>query len=201
MLKFLQNLVVYQHLGKSKSASNKRSVGFSTQYHLFTAMALSSIVSTPPTEQHPVDATITLSAHTDPTSFSSPGFFTAQYINPTGDVFNIANPDYPIWGTIAKSKNGAQIMSVSLYDGDGSRLDGSGSAGTIEADTVKPNDILVGLAMGLSVDILKKLRVQRTGAGISYLVAADGTRLYLSSTEPVATADDPIPEGSIGLGW
>ena len=201
MLKFLQNLVVYQHLGKPMSASNKRSVGFSTEYHLFTTSALASVVSTPPTEQNPVNATITLSAHTDPTSFSSPGFFTAQYINPDGSTFNIANPDYPIWGTVAKSKSGPQIMSASLYDGDGSRLDGSGSAGVIEADTVKPNDILVGLALGKSVDLLRGMKVRRLSTGGTCLIAEDGTRLYLSSTEPVSTVDEPIPEGSYGLGF
>lgn len=209
MLKFLQNLVVYKHLGKSASTSNKKQLGFDATYRFFTKAAAKSITETQPTELKPVTASLKLYARTDPDSFTSPGFFTAFKINPTksgtswsdnpsGESFNISNPDYPIWATIAKSRNGEQTMSVSLIDDEGIRLNDSGSEGTIEADTVTPHDWLVGLALGKSIDVLRGMRVQRTQSNCNYLITADGTRLYISKDEPKG---DDILDGSIGIGW
>lgn len=199
--KFLQNLLVYKHLGKSASAGNKRSIGYSATYNFFTVDAMDNMLIHEPTEQLPTNATLRLSASTDPTSFSSPGFFSATYINPDGATFNLANPDYPIWSTIAKSRNGEQVMSVSMIDSDGSRLNGSGSSGTLEPDTISPNDLLVAFALGKSLDILKGIKVRVVDSDTLYLQLPNGMRVYFSPTEPAGTASNPIPEGSIGIGW
>lgn len=201
MLKFLQNLLVYEHLGKSASVTNKRNIGFSVDYYFYKKTDAASLISIRPTVDNPVRSTLHLDADTDPTSFSSPGFFLAHEINPEGSTFNLANPDYPIWATIAKSRTGAQTMSVSLIDADGSRLNGSGSEGSIDVDTIKPNDLLVAFALGKALDVLKGLRIQRISSGGNYLVMDDGTRVYITNQEPQSTPDDPIPEGSIGIGF
>ena len=200
-LKFLQNLIVYQHLGKPISATNKKSVGFTARYNLFTIDSLNGMIGTPPTEVNPTYSRLRLAADTDPTSFSSPGFFTADYVHPSDGAFSLANPDYPIWATIAKSRSGNQIMSASLFDGDGNRLNGSGTNGVINKDTVVPNDVLVALATGKSIDVLNGMKVRKTSSGSTYLVMDDGTRLYVATQEPVASAGNPIPDGSIGIGW
>ena len=210
-MKFLQNLVSYHNLGLPASTTNKKQLGFSAQYRFFTKNAAQSIVTTQPTESNPVKTSLMLSAATDPTSFTSPGFFTAQHTNPqkygntwndnpTDEPHNIANPEYPIWATIAKSRNGEQTMSISLIDDEGSRLNDSGSEGTIEADTVTPHDWLVALALGKSVDVLKGMRVQRASTTGNYLETIDGRRLYIAATEPDPNALD-IPVDSIGIGW
>ena len=210
-MKFLQNLVSYQNLGLAASTTNKKQLGFSADYRFFTKNAAQSIVTTQPTESNPVKTSLMLSAATDPTSFTSPGFFTAQhtnpqkigytwYDNPTDEPHNIANPEYPIWATIAKSRNGEQTMSISLIDDEGSRLNDSGSEGTIEADTVTPHDWLVALALGKSVDVLKGMRVQRAGTTGNYIETIDNRRIYFAATEPDPNALD-IPVDSIGIGW
>lgn len=210
-MKFLQNLVSYHNLGLPASTTNKKQLGFSADYRFFTKNAAQSIVTTQPTESNPVRTSLILSAATDPTSFTSPGFFTAQHINPqkigytwydnpTDEPHNIANPEYPIWATIAKSRNGEQTMSISLIDDEGSRLNDSGSEGTIEADTVTPHDWLVALALGKSVDVLKGMRVQRAGTTGNYIETIDNRRIYFAATEPDPNALD-IPVDSIGIGW
>jgi hypothetical protein len=51
-----------------------------------------------------------------------------------------------------------------------------------------------------SIDILgDTLREMKYSS--NYIPLANGLRLYVSSTEPVAAAGDTIPEGSVGLGW
>ena len=55
----------------------------------------------------------------------------------------------------------------------------------------------MGLEWGKSVDVLKGARFGRDNNDCNYIETADGTRLYISTTEP--TGD--IPEGSIGIGW
>lgn len=210
-MKFLQNLVSYQNLGLPDSTTNRKQLGFSKQYRFFTKDAANSIVTTRPTENSPVKTSLMISAATDPTSFTSPGFFTAQHTNPqkpgndwvdnpTDEPHSIANPEYPIWATIAKSRNGEQTMSISLINDEGVRLNDSGSEGTIEADTVTPHDWLVALALGKSVDVLKGMRVQRASTTGNYLETIDGRRLYIAATEPDPN-DLDIPVDSIGIGW
>lgn len=203
MLRFLQNLLIYKHLGKGASLANKRNIGYSKKYPFFTKAVAEGIVTTEPTPSSPASATLRLSAKTDSTSFTSPGFFTAQYINSSESTepFSLANPEYPIWATVAKSRNGSETMSVSLIDDEGGRLDISGSDGFIEADTITLQDILVGLATGKSIDILSGVRFHKNDAGVVYIILPDDLRIYLSATEPVSTLDEPIPDGSVGIGW
>lgn len=203
LLKFLQNMLVYKHLGMPKQLSNKRNVGFSSNYYFFTKAAANSITVSRPTPLYPVTASMQLFAKTDPTNFTSPGFFQAKYINSELDPtpFNISNPDYPIWATMAKSRNGNETISVSMINDEGSFLNGSGSEGTIETDTITPQSLLVAYAQGKGVDNLAGARFKKTTTGIVYLVLPDDLRIYLTKTAPVATTADPIPDGALGLGW
>lgn len=200
-LKFLQNLLIYKDLGKPATATNKKNIGYSASYAFYTKDVLDTLIQTRPTEEHPMLASLQLSAATDPTSFTSPGFFQARYVNPESETFNLSNPDYPIWATIAKSRFGEEVVSASLIDDEGSYLNGSGSEGMFEPDTVTMDQLLIGLATGKGIDILKGMKVRRIETGGVCLIAPDGTRIYIASEEPVSTPENPIPEGSIGIGF
>lgn len=195
--KFLQECVLRNDLISAMSDSTMRSTGVNSTLHLYSKADLNytSGVLPTPTDVSPITASLVLSASTSANSYFSTAYYTAVYKD--GTVVDVNNPDYPIWASVSKSPEGMEITSVSVTDNSGSQLDFSGNSGTIEADTIKWLDLLVGLGSGKSVDVLKGARFGRDNNDCNYIETADGTRLYISTTEP--TGD--IPEGSIGIGW
>lgn len=205
----LRECVVRNDLSVPKSPDTSRGVGMNVTYHLYTKEELGIAPLPAPDPSDPgreycvmpqpnpeIHSTMTLNAKTKPTSFFDTAFFTAKDEN--GVEVDINNPDYPIWVTLGKSRFGPQVMSESLIDKGGTRLDFSGNAGTIEADKINWLDLLIALGTGKSLDILKGMVVHNTTGGQTCLVGADGTKLIISSTEPDPTNLDV---GTVGIGW
>jgi hypothetical protein len=88
-----------------------------------------------------------------------------------------------------------------LVNDEGSFLEFAGGLGTIEADKITWLDLLVGLGSGQAVDLLHGMMVRRTASDCNYLITADGTKLYISKTEPKPGPGETIEDGSIGIGW
>ena len=195
--KFLQECVLRTDLTMAATDSTMRTTGIESTLHLYSKedMNYTSGNVPTPTASSPISASMTLHAGTSAKSYFSTAYYTATLKNGTSVTIN--NSAYPIWASMSKSPEGTEIMSVSVTDNSGSQLDFSGNSGTIEADTVTWLDLLVGLGSGKSVDVLKGARFGRDNNDCNYIQTADGTRLYISTTEP--TGD--IPEGSIGIGW
>lgn len=195
--KFLQECVIRKDLSVAASETTMRHAGVESTFHLYSKEDLnytSGNVPTP-TAGSPIEASLILTASTGNKSYFSTAYYSATLKN--GTPVNINNPEYPIWASISKSPEGTEIASVSVTDNSGSQLDFSGNSGTIEADTITWLDLLIGLGSGKSVDVLKGARFGKGNNNCNYIETADGTRLYISTTEP--TGD--IPEGSIGIGW
>lgn len=195
--KFLQECVLRTDMSVGKSRSTMRASGIESTMHLYskTDIQYTSGTIPAPTASNPISASLILHASTAPDSYFSTAYYTGTRKN--GAVVDINNADYPIWASRSKSPDGSEIISVSVTDNSGAQLDFSGNSGTIEADTITWLDMLVGLGSGKSVDVLKGARFGRDNNDCNYIQTADGTRLYISTTEP--TGD--IPEGSIGIGW
>jgi hypothetical protein len=92
-------------------------------------------------------------------------------------------------------------MSISTIDDNGVQLDFSGNEGEIPVDKITWLDLLIGLGTGKSIDLLHGLKVRKTASDCNYLITADGTRLYISTTEPILGPGEELPDGSIGIGW
>ena len=92
-------------------------------------------------------------------------------------------------------------MSISTIDDHGVQLDFSGNEGEIPVDKITWLDLLIGLGTGKSIDLLHGMKVRKMDSDCNYLITADGTRLYISTTEPVPGPGEEIPDGSIGIGW
>ena len=195
--KFLQECVLRTDLTMAATDSTMRTTGIESTLHLYSKedMNYTSGNVPTPTASSPISASMTLHAGTSAKSYFSTAYYNATLRDGTSVTIN--NSAYPIWASMSKSPEGTEIMSVSVTDNSGSQLDFSGNSGTIEADTVTWLDLLVGLGSGKSVDVLKGARFGRDNNDCNYIQTADGTRLYISTTEP--TGD--IPEGSIGIGW
>lgn len=195
--KFLQECVLRTDLTTAATDSTVRTSGIESTIHLYSKDDLNYTSGNvpAPTASSPISASLILHASTSAKSYFSTAYYTATLKN--GTPININNPDYPIWASVSKSPEGTEIMSVSVTDNSGSQLDFSGNSGTIAADTVTWLDLLVGLGSGKSVDVLKGARFGKDDNDCNYIQTADGTRLYISTTEP--TGD--IPDGSIGIGW
>lgn len=195
--KFLQECVIRKDLTSAPTESTLRDAGVESNFHLYSKDDLhytSGNVPTP-TAANPITASLNMHASTPAKSYFSTAYYTATLNN--GTVVTINNPDYPIWASVSKAPDGTEIVSMSVTDNSGSQLDFSGNSGTIEADTVTWLDMLIGLGSGKSVDVLKGARFGKGSNDCTYIETAEGTRLYISTTEP--TGD--IPEGSIGIGW
>lgn len=198
---FLREAVIRQDLTVPPSPTNLRPFGMKNEYYLYSVQDLhyTSGVFPRPTSQSPISASVILSAKTSATSFFDTAWYDVKKAD--GTAININNSDYPIWVTVAKSRNGPQTMSVSVVDGNAVQLDFSGNSGNIEADTITWLDLLIGLGTGQAVDLLRGMKVRRMASDCNYLITADGTRLYISTTEPTPGAGETIPDGSIGIGW
>jgi hypothetical protein len=175
------------------SPSTKRQLGVESTIHLYSKNDVHYTSGQIPNT--PMSSSLILSAKTDPKAFFSTAYYSAE--TRAGKQMIVNNTALPIWASRVKLPDGTETMSVSVISAAGSILDFSGNSGTIEADTVTWLDMLVGLGSGKSVDILKGARFGKGANNCNYIQTADGTRLYISTTEP--TGD--IPEGSIGIGW
>lgn len=195
--KFLQECVLRTDMSVGMSRSTMRASGIESTIHLYSKADIQYTSGTipAPTASNPISASLILHASTTPDSYFSTAYYVGTCKN--GAIVDINNTEYPIWASRSKSPDGSEIISVSVTDNSGAQLDFSGNSGTIEADTITWLDMLVGLGSGKSVDVLKGARFGRDNNDCNYIQTADGTRLYISTTEP--TGD--IPEGSIGIGW
>lgn len=197
---FLRECVLRKDLSVPSSPDTLRAYGLESHFDFYSKKDLNytSGKIPEPTPTKPIHSSIRIAAKTTTKSF----FETVPYkaTTPSGDVVNINNVDYPIWVTVAKSRHGKQTMSVSVIDDNGSQLDFSGNDGDIEADKINWLDLLTGLGTGKAVDVLHGMRVRRTKSDCNYLLTADGTRLYISTTPPDPDKED-IDLGSIGIGW
>lgn len=198
---FLREAVIRKDLTVPPSPTNLRPFGIESKFQLYSVEDLhyTSGVFPRPTDQSPISASVILSAKTSATSFFDTTWYDTTKAD--GTAININNSDYPIWVTVAKSRNGPQTMSVSVVDGNAVQLDFSGNSGDIEADKITWLDLLIGLGTGQAIDLLRGMKVRRMASDCNYLITADGTRLYISTTEPTPGVGETIPDGSIGIGW
>ena len=198
---FLQECVIRTDLTVPKSPDTLRSFALDSTFTLYSIADLryTSGVIPQPTEANPIRSSMYLTAKTTPKSFFDTAWYTAQLTD--GTPLEINNLDYPIWTTIAKSRHGNQTVSISTIDDHGVQLDFSGNEGEIPVDKITWLDLLIGLGTGKSIDLLHGMKVRKMDSDCNYLITADGTRLYISTTEPVPGPGEEIPDGSIGIGW
>lgn len=198
---FLQECVIRNDLTVPKSPDTLRSFGLESIFRLYSIddLRYTSGVIPEPTEANPISSSVYLTAKTTPTSFFDTAWYTAQLTD--GTPLEVNNLDYPIWTTIAKSRHGNQTMSVSTIDDHGVQLDFSGNEGEIPVDKITWLDLLIGLGTGKSIDLLHGMKVRKMASDCNYLITADGTRFYISTTEPTPGPGEEIPDGSIGIGW
>lgn len=198
---FLQECVIRTDLTVPKSPDTLRSFALDSTFRLYSIADLryTSGVIPQPTEANPIRSSMYLTAKTNPKSFFDTAGYTAQLTD--GTPLEINNLDYPIWTTIAKSRHGNQTVSISTIDDHGVQLDFSGNEGEIPVDRITWLDLLIGLGTGKSIDLLHGMKVRKMDSDCNYLITADGTRLYISTTEPVPGPGEEIPDGSIGIGW
>lgn len=198
---FLQECVIRTDLSIPKSPDTLRAFGLESTFRLYSIddLRYTSGVIPEPTEANPISSSMYLTAKTTPKSFFDTAWYTAQLTD--GTPLDMNNAAYPIWTTIAKSRHGSQVMSVSTIDDHGIQLDLSGNAGEIAVDKITWLDLLTGLGTGKSIDLLHGLKVRKMASDCNYLITADGTRFYISTSEPTPGAGEEIPDGSIGMGW
>lgn len=200
--KFFQECVIRSTLTKPPTQSTLLDSTLSASYSFYSRDDLHYTTGTPifpkPTESNPISASVTISADN-----SGDFFATAYYkaVASDGSTMNLNDSEKPIWATIAQSRFGNQVTSVSLVNDEGSFLEFAGGLGTIEADKITWLDLLVGLGSGQAVDLLHGMMVRRTASDCNYLITADGTKLYISKTEPKPGPGETIEDGSIGIGW
>jgi hypothetical protein len=124
---------------------------------------------------------------------------TALDSNNTDITKQLTDSGYHLWATQTNVKRDS-VLALSVTDGFGGILPMGGTQGTISGDNINWDMISSSLNQNKSIDILgDTLREMKYSS--NYIPLANGLRLYVSSTEPVAAAGDTIPEGSVGLGW
>lgn len=114
---------------------------------------------------------------------------------------NCTSTQNAVWAAVSKSGHHAN-KAISLIDKSGIPLPRLGSAGTIDANNLIWEDLMIALNQNKSIDllgnVLKGLKLNLTDSGPNYIEFANGLRLYISNTPPT---DSDIPSGSIGIGW
>ncbi|MCM1222048.1 MAG: hypothetical protein NC548_47020, partial [Lachnospiraceae bacterium] len=118
--------------------------------------------------------------------------------------------DSTVWASVGTSGHN-QTTSISLVDEYGAQLPTQGTGGNINCDYLIWGDLLSSLNQNRKVDILgevlRALKINVEESGTNYIKFKNSPRLYISSTEPQSPTDesgnelDPIPDGSIGIGW
>lgn len=197
--KFLQECSIRKNLREAATVSTLRPTTITKTYNFYSTADLHyDSEGDPVIPEQPIRASVTISADISGDFFST-AYYTAK--DASGGVININDPNKPIWATIAKSRFGDETTSVSLVNGEGTLLEFGGGLGTIEADKITWLDLLVGLGSGQALDLLHGMAVRRMASDCNYLITADGTRLYISTTEPTPGPGETIPDGSIGIGW
>lgn len=198
---FLQECVMRSDLTVPMSVDTLRGYGLKSTFNLYSIddMQYTSGIIPRPTADNPIHSSVTLSAKTTAKSFFETAWYEAKLSD--GTVIQVNNQDYPIWATVAKSRHGNRVLSVSTIDADGVQLDFSGNEGEIPADKITWLDLLIGLGTGKSIDLLHGMKVRKTASDCNYLITADGTRFYISTAEPTPGLGEEIPDGSIGIGW
>lgn len=205
--KFLQECTIRTTLASPPSQSTLMQANLKKTYYFYSRTDLGSPSSSirQPTAQNPMTSSVRFSAETKGNFFAT-AYYTVEKLSSTGAVrglLNINSPDMPIWATIAQSRFGEQVTSVSLVNDTGTQLELSGSLGVTEADKITWLDLLTCLGSGKSLDILKGMTVHKRGTAqqpSNYIETVDGIRLYISRTAPDPNAED-IPVGSLGIGW
>lgn len=192
---FLQDCVTRSDLTVAKTPETNRAYGITSTFRLYSKEDFGYTSGQIPAPNPEIQSSLLLSAKTSPESFFATAYY--SFTTRSGDAVDINNKEYPIWESICKSKSGKRVESVSLIDALGNQLSLAGNEGDIEADKVNWLDLLTALGSGKSVDLLHGMKVRKDEQDHTYLVMADGTRLYVCSEEP--TGD--IPEGSIGIGF
>lgn len=198
---FLQECVMRKDLTVPMSVDTLKGYGLKSTFYLYSVddMHYTSGRIPQPTPANPITSSVTLSARTTAKSFFDTAWYEAKLSD--GTPIQINNLDYPIWATVAKSRHGSQVLSVSTINSEGVQLDLSGNEGEIPVDKITWLDMLIGLGSGKSIDLLHGMKVRKLASDCNYLITADGTRLYISTTEPTPGPGEEIPDGSIGMGW
>lgn len=199
--KFFQECTIRTTLTEPPSKSTLSPTTLSETYKFYSKSDLNytpGSVFPQPTSQNPISASVSIEAKTSGDFFST-AYYTAK--NAKGDAININDPNKPIWATVARSRFGEETTSLSLVDREGTFLEFGGGLGTIEVDKITWLDLLVGLGSGQALDMLHGMVIRRMKSDCNFIITADDTRLYISTTEPTPGADETIPDGSIGIGW
>ena len=121
----------------------------------------------------------------------------ADWESSTQRVNDLSKPRY---ASLSQSGNN-KTVSVSLVDSDNLLLNTMGLADVISSDMINWDSLLDSLNCNKSIDLLAGVKFRRMkNSNTNYLIMSDGTRLYISTSEPKSDID-PIPDGSIGIGW
>lgn len=129
-----------------------------------------------------------------------------------GDATERANrKDASIYAAVGTSGHHV-AKSVSVLDDDGAMLQFAGTGAVISTDVITWSELLDALNHNKSVDLLGEvllgLKNHLSGSGVNYLEfkgsgenGDNKLRVYFSKTAPESQNGDPIPDGSIGIGW
>lgn len=168
-------------------------------FYLFTKTDILAIINQSDWVGHSYTATERFKAEFYKSDFFKPAKMTALDSNNTDITKQLTDSGYHLWAA-QTNVNRDSVLALSVTDGFGGLLPMGGTQGTISGDNINWDMISSSLNQNKSIDILgDTLREMKYSS--NYIPLANGLRLYVSSTEPVAAAGDTIPEGSVGLGW
>lgn len=168
-------------------------------FYLFTGEVIQQIIDQAAWVSPGYTATERFKAEFYKSDFFKPAKMTALDSNNTDITKQLTDSGYHLWATQTKV-NRDSVLALSVTDGFGGLLPMGGTQGTISGDNINWDMISSSLNQNKAIDILgDTLREMKYSS--NYIPLANGLRLYVSSTEPVAAAGDTIPEGSVGLGW
>lgn len=168
-------------------------------FYIFNNEVISDIIDQSDWPGHSYTATERFKAEFYKSDFFKPAKMTALDSNNTDITKQLTDSGYHLWAT-QTNVNRDNVLALSVTDGFGGLLPMGGTQGTISGDSINWDMISSSLNQNKSIDILgDTLRAMKYSS--NYIPLANGLRLYVSSTEPVAATGDTIPEGSVGLGW